>query len=258
MFDVAQARLLQAGIPSTVTLPDLTNYRAIAVSAEIAHQVYTDLRLRIETRGTGNILLIHRGLKRFQSDTTILFEKNEAIAMIGENSKYHGHIVVEDRALCVLMGQDQVANISGRVYSDSTFFWGRNSSAFGCRIWSHGGKRLVVGDDCMFSAEISIRTSDHHAIIDLDSMQQINSAKDVIIDRHVWIGAGCTLMPGAEIGAGSIIGAQSVVTGSVPRTELWAGVPARGIRKNVSWVRSFPAHPAHLAALKAELLPRSR
>jgi acetyltransferase-like isoleucine patch superfamily enzyme len=254
VFDVAQARLLQAAIPSTVTLPDLNNYRAVEVNAETARQVYADLGLRIETRGHENVLMIHKDLKRFQKDAAIVFERSKSIVIVEENSKFHGHIALEDRALCVLMGQEHVASIWGRIYSKGIFFWGRNSSSFGFRIWADGGKRLIVGDDCMFSERISARTSDHHAIVDLESMRQINSAKDVIVGRHVWLGVGCTLMPGAEIGAGSIIGAESIVTRSVPRTELWAGVPARGIRKNVSWVRSFPADPLHLAALEAELM----
>ena len=45
------------------------------------------------------------------------------------------------------------------------------------------------------------------------------------------IGSGSTLLCGITIGANAIIGAGSVVTKSVPAGEVWAGNPARFLRK---------------------------
>jgi acetyltransferase-like isoleucine patch superfamily enzyme len=53
----------------------------------------------------------------------------------------------------------------------------------------------------------------------------------VTIGSNCWIGAGCILLPGISIGDNSIIGAGSVVSKSVPENEIWAGVPARFLRK---------------------------
>ena len=53
----------------------------------------------------------------------------------------------------------------------------------------------------------------------------------VTIGSNCWIGAGCILLPGISIGNNSIIGAGSVVSRSVPENEIWAGVPARFLRK---------------------------
>ena len=53
----------------------------------------------------------------------------------------------------------------------------------------------------------------------------------VTIGSNCWIGAGCILLPGVSIGDNSIIGAGSVVSNSVPESEIWAGVPARFLRK---------------------------
>ena len=55
-------------------------------------------------------------------------------------------------------------------------------------------------------------------------------ADPVVIEDDVWIGFGAIVLPGVRIGAGSIIGAQAVVTRSVPAGVVAAGNPARVVR----------------------------
>lgn len=45
------------------------------------------------------------------------------------------------------------------------------------------------------------------------------------------IGAGSTILPGLIIGENALIGAGSVVTKNIPAGEIWAGNPAKFIRK---------------------------
>ena len=45
----------------------------------------------------------------------------------------------------------------------------------------------------------------------------------------MWIGDRATILPGVNIGDGSIIGAGSVVTHDVPAFSIVAGVPAKVI-----------------------------
>ena len=52
-----------------------------------------------------------------------------------------------------------------------------------------------------------------------------------IVRKGASIGAGSVLVCGIKIGEKAMIGAGSVVTKSVPAGELWAGNPARFIRK---------------------------
>jgi acetyltransferase-like isoleucine patch superfamily enzyme len=52
-----------------------------------------------------------------------------------------------------------------------------------------------------------------------------------MIDKDVWIGANCIILPGITVGEGAVIGAGSVVTKSVPPWTIVAGVPARIVRK---------------------------
>lgn len=51
------------------------------------------------------------------------------------------------------------------------------------------------------------------------------------IGNDVWIGSNCLIKGGVKIGDGAIIGMGSVVTHDVPPYEIWAGNPAKLIRK---------------------------
>ena len=53
----------------------------------------------------------------------------------------------------------------------------------------------------------------------------------VVIEDNVFIGARCIILKGVTIGENSVVGAGSVVTKSIPANEIWAGNPAKFIRK---------------------------
>lgn len=65
---------------------------------------------------------------------------------------------------------------------------------------------------------------------------------DTVIGNDVWIGSGATILPGAHIGNGVIVGAEAVVKGTVPAYAVVAGNPARVLRMR------FP--PAVIARLE--------
>jgi len=103
------------------------------------------------------------------------------------------------------------------------------------------GGSICIGEDCMFSNKVDIRNGDSHSIIDLETKQRINFARDIIISNHVWIGAYSQVLKGVKIGENSIIGIRSVVTEDVLPNSIYAGVPAKLIKKNITWLRErFP------------------
>ncbi len=59
----------------------------------------------------------------------------------------------------------------------------------------------------------------------------LHSAAPVHIGRNVWLGDGVAVLPGAEIGDGCVIGANSVVTGAVAAGTIAVGSPARPLRR---------------------------
>lgn len=53
----------------------------------------------------------------------------------------------------------------------------------------------------------------------------------VTIREGAFIGAHCVILKGVTIGKNAVVGAGSVVTKSIPDNEIWAGNPAKFIRK---------------------------
>ena len=54
---------------------------------------------------------------------------------------------------------------------------------------------------------------------------------DTVIGNDVWLGAECLIMPGIHIGDGAIVGSRAVVTKNIGPYEIWAGNPAKFIKK---------------------------
>lgn len=96
------------------------------------------------------------------------------------------------------------------------------------------GTKLKIGDRCLFSEEIMIRTGDSHSVLD-DLGGRINNAKSVEIGNHVWIGYRVSILKGTYIGENSVVGTGAVVTGNFGEKIVLAGVPARTIKANITW-----------------------
>lgn len=97
-----------------------------------------------------------------------------------------------------------------------------------------GATTLVeIGDDVLFASHIFIGDNQHgHADTELPyKYQPLEKIAAVSIGRGCWIGEHVVIMPGVAIGEMSIIGANSVVTRSVPARSIVAGSPARVVKE---------------------------
>ncbi len=244
-MDVVFNRLNALDWPESVARPVFADYDVVAVTEANMGQLAT-MGIRVGGRGLGNIVLLGRGFTPLARPLSLSFQGSDNICLIEENSAVQGAIDCHTNCIAVILGGQHALSLGVNLYHGGQIFWGRAARTYGCRIWTHGGKRVIVGDDCLFSEGISIRTSDHHSIIDLDDGSQLNHPADVVIGRHVWVSPEVKIMPGVRIGTGAIIGIGAVVTKDVPAAEMWAGVPARCLRQNVSWVDSHPAAPGQV------------
>ena len=87
----------------------------------------------------------------------------------------------------------------------------------------------------MFSDTITFRTGDSHSILGSDG-KRINKAKDITIGDHVWIGQQVIVLKGSTVGADSIVGTGSLLTGKTyDSNSIIAGIPAKTVKQHVSW-----------------------
>lgn len=100
----------------------------------------------------------------------------------------------------------------------------------GCVITSHD-TGTYIGDDCLIGPNVSIIGNNYHYDrLDLPiRLQGKSSAKGIRIAENVWIGAGCVILDGADIGAGAILTPNSVVSGRIPANAIATGNPAKVI-----------------------------
>ena len=103
------------------------------------------------------------------------------------------------------------------------------------QIFVHETKPITIGHNCLISEGVNFWVSDAHSIIDLESGRRINPSRPIHVGHRVWLGRNVSVFKGAHIGDGSIIGAQSIVSGVIPANALAYGSPARVVRENVSW-----------------------
>lgn len=102
------------------------------------------------------------------------------------------------------------------------------------------GKKITIGEDCMFSAGIYISTTDFHSIIDEATQERLNPAKDVIIGNHVWLAHGVSVLKGSVIPDNVVVGKNSTVAGKLDESHsVYVGTPAKKIKSGVNWKREI-------------------
>lgn len=72
--------------------------------------------------------------------------------------------------------------------------------------------------------------------------------KDIVVEEDVWMGINVTLLNGAHIGRGAIIGAGCVVTGEIPPYAIAVGNPCQ--------VKRFLFTPEEIMNHEKELYPK--
>ena len=103
-------------------------------------------------------------------------------------------------------------------------------------------KHISIGANCAIAGGVLIMDNTWHDIKRLndvgllDEGQNRNQIRPVVIGDHVWIASNAIILPGVTIGDDAIVAAGAVVTKDVPSGSLVAGIPAKVIRKNVSWI----------------------
>lgn len=91
---------------------------------------------------------------------------------------------------------------------------------------------LIIGNKVTFGPSPTIITGDHRIdevgkyIIDNHEKKEEND-QPIIFEDDVWVGANATILKGVRVGRGSVIGACSLVTKSIPPYSVVGGIPAK-------------------------------
>ena len=106
----------------------------------------------------------------------------------------------------------------------------------GCRVRINRGTTIVsyehisIGDDCLIGEFVSIRDANHGIAAGTKIRLQEHKVRPIRIEAGAWIGRGVCILPGVTLGAGCVVGANSVVTRDVPAGVVVAGIPAKVIK----------------------------
>lgn len=137
------------------------------------------------------------------------------------------------------------------VVGDHVYISGKLSIIFGARFTSRPrlvigdhtdishetsfvvGREIVIGRHVQIAGGVAFKDSGGHPA---DPQLRRSGAppdeadvKPIIVHDNVWIGSGVLVLPGSEIGEGSIVAARAVVSGTVPPYTVVAGNPARRV-----------------------------
>lgn len=182
---------------------------------EIIGNVSKFVNSKIIFKGKGNVIYVDGNITI--SDSNIVFHGNDSLLYLSESKTPY------------------LINIS--IYNKSVVYFG-GDTYFNkiLTVIASEAKNVIIGSDSLFSYGIVIRNSDAHLIFDIISNERINFSKSVYIGDGVWIGQNCTILKGNVVGSGSIIGSDSVLSNKkVSSHSIWAGNPAKEVRKGVVW-----------------------
>jgi acetyltransferase-like isoleucine patch superfamily enzyme len=105
-----------------------------------------------------------------------------------------------------------------------------------CKIQSHTFicEGVNIGNHCFVGHGVMFINDKYPSATNPDGSMQTDEDWEVVptyVEDFAVIGSGATILCGVRIGRGSIVGAGSVVTRDIPPDEIWAGNPARFLRK---------------------------
>jgi acetyltransferase-like isoleucine patch superfamily enzyme len=91
---------------------------------------------------------------------------------------------------------------------------------------------ITIGDRVSIAPRVTLVTSSHPNHSRIRGFAPLSQGP-IVIEDDAWLGSGCVILPGVRIGRGAVVGANSVVSSSVPALHVVAGQPARTIRELV-------------------------
>lgn len=119
---------------------------------------------------------------------------------------------------------------------DVSLFLGSDCE-FGDNVHIVAHSRVEIGNNVLIASKVFISDTSHGCYNGFSQDSPLSKPNNrelfsagVCISDNVWIGDNAVILPGVTIGEGCIIGANSVVSKSIPKFSIAAGVPAKVIK----------------------------
>ena len=102
---------------------------------------------------------------------------------------------------------------------------------------------IHIGDNCVFSVNTVILAHDFSVECGMaavgmgDLKNEKKTVRDVCIGNNVFVGAGCVILPGTQIGDNCIIGAGTVCSGTIPANSVVVGEKWKVIANTKEWIK---------------------
>ena len=102
-----------------------------------------------------------------------------------------------------------------------------------CKFYSHQDDTscIELEDNVVVAMNVIFCTHTHDILGENRRASKYTITKPIKVCKGTWIGANAIVLPGVRIGEGCVIAAGSVVANDCEDNSLYAGVPARLIRK---------------------------
>lgn len=170
----------------------------------------------IRVRGRNNKILIERGLTRLKG-CSINIAGNNNVVRIGRDCKLtNASLHIEDNGGVIEIG-------CGTIISGST------------HIAVIEGRKVTIRENCLFSANITLRAGDSHSVLD-KAGGRINPSKDIMIGNHVWIGNTVILLKRTKINDNSVVATGCLLTGKeYPGNSIIGGIGGQVLKSEIDW-----------------------
>jgi acetyltransferase-like isoleucine patch superfamily enzyme len=169
--------------------------------------------------------LTTRGMGMYYRCKYLLTGKN---VKIGKNFRVEGKLIISGPGKVVFgdnvtigmsvtpltLAENAVITIGNNVYL--------NGTRFTC------GNNITIKDNCII-AQCRIMDIDQHGVH--PNYRHVIMTAPVTIQENVWVTVDCIILKGVEIGAGSTITPNSVISSNVPENCIFGGNPAAYVKK---------------------------
>ena len=119
------------------------------------------------------------------------------------------------------------------------------------KCWSSEPYLITIGNNVHITQNVRFQTHGGSHVL-RSKVPDFDSFGKIVVEDDVYIGAETQILPGVTIGKGSLIGAGSVVTKSIPTGIVVAGNPARFICTIDQYIERNLIYNIHSENLSAE------